>query len=32
MNRPVTGPSFWTSGADWTAPAGDFLFAWFYEA
>jgi probable HAF family extracellular repeat protein len=32
MDREVTGPAFWTSGADWTAPEGSFLFAWFYEA
>jgi hypothetical protein len=32
MDRPVTGPSFQTSGSDWTAPTGSFLFAWFYEA
>ncbi len=31
MNREVTGPSFWASGADWTAPGGTFMFAWFDE-
>ncbi|MDR6907753.1 putative HAF family extracellular repeat protein [Agromyces sp. 3263] len=31
MTTEKTGPSFRSGGAEWTAPAGDFRFARFYE-
>ncbi|WP_159600323.1 S8 family serine peptidase [Agromyces humi] len=31
MTTEKTGPSFRSGGEDWTAPAGDFRFARFYE-
>ncbi|MBM0256160.1 S8 family serine peptidase [Micromonospora sp. 4G55] len=32
MTRKVTGPSFNSNGRTWTTPAGQFMFAVFYEA
>ena len=31
MTREVTGPTFWASGYEWTAPAAGFRFATFWE-
>ena len=31
MTREVTGPTFWGSGYEWTAPEADFRFATFWE-